>query len=97
MQARERVSLEQIQTFLEASCDLGFQGRNRDEVYSWVNLTLRQQGYQALKRSARGLVRRYLEKTTGLSRAQTTRLITVYMSGEEVRARPYRRYRFPQR
>jgi hypothetical protein len=66
-------------------------------VYSWVNLTLRQQGYQALKRSGRGLVRRYLEKTTGLSRAQTTRLITVYLRDEEVKARPYRRYRFPQR
>jgi transposase InsO family protein len=62
-----------------------------------VNLTLRQQGYQELKRSGRGLVRRYLEKMTGLSRAQTTRLITVYVGGEEVKAKPYRRYRFPQR
>jgi hypothetical protein len=50
-----------------------------------------------LKRSGRGLVRRYLEKTTGLSRAQITRLITVYLSGEEVKARPYRRYCFAQR
>jgi transposase InsO family protein len=97
MQAGERLSLEQIRAFLEASDDLGFQGRNRDEVYSWVNLTLRQQGYQELKRSGRGLVRRYLEKMTGLSRAQTTRLITVYVGGEEVKAKPYRRYRFPQR
>src|ERR1700688_308361 len=97
MQARERLSLEQIRTFLESSDDLGFRGRNRDEVYNWVNLTLREQGYQALKRSGRGLVRRYLEKTTGLSRAQITRLITVYLSGEEVKARPYRRYCFAQR
>ena len=97
MQAREQLSLEQIQAFLAASDDLGFQGRNRDEVYSWVNLTLRQQGYQDLKRSGRGLVRRYLEKMTGLSRAQITRLITVYGRGEEVKAKPYRRHRFPQR
>jgi transposase InsO family protein len=97
MQAGERLSLEQIRTFLESSDDLGFRGRNRDEVYHWVNLTLRQQGYQALQRSGRGLVRRYLEKTTGLSRAQITRLITVYLSGEEVKARPYRRYCFRQR
>jgi hypothetical protein len=58
-----------------------------------VNLTLRQQGYEQLKRSGRGLVRRYLEKMTGLSRAQTTGLITVYAGGEEVKARPYRRHR----
>ena len=88
MQARERLSLEQVRTFLESSDDLGFRGRNRDEVYSWVNLTLRQQGHQALKRSERGLVRRYLEKTAGLSRARIARLITVYLSGEEVKARP---------
>jgi transposase InsO family protein len=66
-------------------------------VYGWVNQTLREQGYQALKRSGRGLVRRYLEKTTGLSRAQITRLIGVYLSGAEVKLKPYRRYRFPQR
>jgi len=95
MQARERLSLEQIRAFLEASDDLGFRGRNRDQIYGWVDLTLRQQGYPELKRSGRGLVRRYLEKTTGLSRAQTTRLITVFMGGEE--AKPYRRYRFVQR
>ena len=97
MQAREGLSLEQIRAFLEASDELGFQGRNRDEVYGWVDLTLRQQGYQTLKRSGRGLVRRYLEKMTGLSRAQTTRLITTFLGGEEVKAKPYRRHRFAQR
>jgi transposase InsO family protein len=97
MQARERLSLEQIRAILEANNDLRFQGRNRGEVYSWVNETLRQQGYQDLKRNGRGLVRRYLEKMTGLSRAQTTRLITVYRGGEEVKVKPYRRHRFPQR
>jgi transposase InsO family protein len=97
MQAREELTLEQIRAFLKASDDLGFQGWNRDEVYGWVNLTLRQQGYQALKRSGRGLVRRYLEKMTGLSRAQITRLITVFLGGAEVKAKPYRRHRFAQR
>ena len=42
-------------------------------------------------------MRRYVEKMTGLSRAQTTRLITVYLGGEEVKPQPYRRRRFPQR
>jgi transposase InsO family protein len=74
-----------------------FEGRHREEVYGWVNQTLRQQGYQDLKRGGRGLLRRYVEKMTGLSRAQTTRLITRYVEGEEVKPKPYRRYRFPQR
>jgi hypothetical protein len=75
---------------------VGFKGGNRAEVYGWVNQTLRQQGYEELKRSERGLVRRYLEKMTALSRAQTTRLITVYLRGQEVKPQPYRRRRFAQ-
>jgi transposase InsO family protein len=34
---------------------------------------------------------------TGLSRAQITRLVTQYLGGEEVKPKPYRRYRFPSR
>jgi transposase InsO family protein len=91
------MSLEQIQDFLRASDGVGFEGRNREEVYEWVNEVLRGQAYEELKRSARGLVRRYLAKMTGLSRAQITRLITVYLQGEEVKRKPYRRHRFAQR
>src|ERR1035441_3615580 len=78
VQTSERLSLEQIQAFLDGSGEVGFKGQNREEVYGWVNQTLRQQRYEELKRSERGVVRRYVEKMTGLSRAQTTRLITVY-------------------
>jgi len=91
------LSLEQIRAFLEASDEVGFKGRNREEIYGWVNQTLRQQRYEELKRSAKGLVRRYLKKMTGLSRAQITRLIKQYLRGEEVKPKPYRRHRFPQR
>src|SRR5215475_12784444 len=94
VQAGERLSLEQIRAFLEASETVGFQGRNREEVYAFVYRTLRQQRYQELKRSGRGLVRRYISKMTGLSRAQTTRLLTMYLKGEEVKPKPYRRIDF---
>ena len=97
MQAADRISLEQIQDFLRASDGVGFEGRNREEVYGWVNEVLRGHGYAELKRSARGLVRQYLAKMTGLSRAQITRLITVYLEGEEVKLKPYRRHRFAKR
>jgi transposase InsO family protein len=97
MRVIEKLSLEQIRAFVEASDGVEFEGRHREEVYGWVNQTLRQQGYQDLKRGGRGLLRRYVEKMTGLSRAQTTRLITRYVEGEEVKPKPYRRYRFPQR
>jgi transposase InsO family protein len=95
--AGERLSLEQIRAFLEASDAVGFEGKNQKEVYTFVYETLRQQRYQDLKRSERGLVRRYLSKMTGLSRAQTTRLLSMYLKGEEVKPKPYRRHQFRQR
>jgi transposase InsO family protein len=97
MQSGERLSLEQIRAFLEASEEVEFAGRNREEVYGWVEETLRQQNYGELGRADRGLVRRYLQKMTGLSRAQITRLITQYQQGEPVRPKPYRRRRFATR
>lgn len=57
----------------------------RGEVYTWVNQTLRQQGYEGLNRSGRGLERQYMEKMTGRHRARTTWLITMHLSGEEVK------------
>ena len=97
MEAGERLSLEQIRAFLAASDGVPFEGRTREEVYGWVAQTLRRQGYEELGRTGRGLVRRYLEKMTGLSRAQITRLITQYLAGEEVKPKRYRRRRFPTR
>ena len=58
---------------------------------------LRQQHYRQQGRKARGLLRRYLEKMTGLSRAQVTRLIARYRANGELRPTHYRRHRFPQR
>jgi transposase InsO family protein len=97
VQTEQALSLEQIRAFLNASDEVGFKGKDRDEVYAFVDQTLRQQRYEKLKRSGRGLVRRYVAKMTGLSRAQTTRLLGMYIKGEPVKATPYRRHRFRQR
>ena len=97
METSQGLSLEQIRAFLEASDAVGFEGRKREEVYDWVNQTLDQQRYAELPKAERGLVRRYVEKMTGLSRAQATRLIGQYLGGESVRVKPYRRNRFPAR
>ena len=85
----------EIRAFLKASDEIHFEGLNREEIYAWVNQTLRQQNYGELGRRGRGLVRSYIGKMTGLSRAQGTRLISQYLQGEEVKLKPYRRRRFP--
>jgi transposase InsO family protein len=97
MEESERLSLEQVRAFLEASGQMRFRAHNRRELYGWVDQTLRQQDYSRLPRASKGLVRRYVAKMTGLSRAQVTRLIGGYQQGGQVRPRAYRRHRFPQR
>jgi transposase InsO family protein len=97
MENSEKLGLEQIRASLEGSGEVHFQAQGRQDVYEWVNRTLRQQNYSEIKRSGKGIVRRYLAKMTGLSRAQMTRLIGCYQAGGEVKARVYRRQRFPQR
>ena len=92
-----RLSLEQIRALLEASDEVQYKARDREEMYNWVNRTLRQQEYGLIKWDDKGLVRSYLRKMTGLSRAQVTRLIHTFQAGEEVKAVVYRRHSFANR
>src|ERR1035437_629835 len=94
---QSKLNLEQIEAFLKASEGIRFEGENRQQVYGWVEQLLRQQQYQKQGRKARGLLRRYLGKMTGRSRARVTRLIARYRANGELQPVRYRRHRFPQR
>ena len=89
--------MEEIRRFVEASESLQFQGRHRAEVYGWIEQVLVGQQYAAQGKAARGLLRRYMEKMTGLSRAQVSRLIARYMAVGRVPVTEYRRHRFAAR
>jgi transposase InsO family protein len=97
VQTGQKLSLEQIRALLEASGEVAFEACDRRQVYAWVERTLREQKWHELQRASRGLVRRYLEKMTGLSRAQITRVIRMYTSGEPVQPKAYQRRRFATR
>ena len=97
MQEAERLSLEEIRRLLEASEGIRFAGVKRAQVYSWIELVLCEQEYARQGKASRGLLRRYIEKITGKSRAQVTRLIGHYKANGRVDARAYRRHRFAAR
>ena len=72
----ERVrTIEQVAAFVEATEPVKFQPLDRDGAYTFVGRTLTRLGYRALDKPSKALVKRYLAKTTGYSRAQLTRLI----------------------
>jgi len=54
----------------------------------------REIGRKSIDLQTKGLLRRYLVKMTGMSRAQMTRLIGQYGEGSEVKAGSYQRHRF---
>jgi hypothetical protein len=70
MDDAEKLSLEAIGQFVTASEDIRFEAQDRQQRYGWVKEVLIGQGYAQLGKAARGLVRRYIEKMTGLSRAR---------------------------
>jgi transposase InsO family protein len=88
------LSAAQIRRFLAASDGIRFSGAGRSGVYRWVEETLQRYAYSRQSKEARGLLREFLIKMTGLSVPQTTRLIGRYLHTGQVRETPYRRHRF---
>jgi transposase InsO family protein len=97
MDDSEAVSLEQIRAFLAGCAEVRFAGVRRTEVYSWVERTLVRHEYAGLGRGDKGVVRQYLARMTGLSRAQVTRLIAGHRKTGQVKAAAYQRTKFATR
>lgn len=93
----ERLNLEQIRAFLEASEEVAFEAADRDGLYRWVTQTLSEQEYWKQARGVKGMLHRYIVKMTGRSRAQVTRLLSRYKDSGSVRQRNYQRHRFASR
>ena len=96
MDDAEKLSLEAIGRFVAASEEIRFEAKDRQQLYGWVEQVLAGRQYGQLGKAARGLVRRYIEKMTGLSRAQVTRLIARYTAIGRVQVTVYRRRRFAE-
>jgi hypothetical protein len=90
-------SLEQIRAFLSGSGEVRFAGQQRGEVYGWVERTLVRHEYVSLNRANKGLVRRYVARMTGRSRAQVTRLIASYAKTGRLKVVAYQRAKFASR
>jgi len=90
-------TLEQVEQFLAGSEPIAFSGTNIREKYLWIEEVLRKFKYQHLKRAGKGLIRSYVLKVTGYSRAQMARLVRTYRRTNRIKPTEYRRYSFPQK
>ena len=90
-------TIEQVKQFLEGSEALEFGGVSIEERYHWIDTVLVRFRYYWLKRAEKGVIRRYIEKVRGYSRAQVSRLIGEYNRRGRLRKAQYKRHQFPGR
>ena len=97
----ERIrTLDQIRAFLDGSEPTDFRFAGRASACDFVRRTLVRFEFHGLKRDEKGLVKRFIEKVTGYSRSQITRLVKQHRRTGGIRdhrkkppARPFpRRY-----
>ncbi len=71
-------TLAEVRTFLEGTGAADFRPIHRADVYDCIRRTLDHFDYYQARRPDKSAIKRFLEKVTGLSRAQVTRLISQY-------------------
>jgi len=89
-------TIGQVKQFLAGSEALDFGGVSVEERYRWIQTVLIRFKYYQLKRADKGVIRRYIEKVSGYSRAQVSRLIREYKQRGHLRKVQYQRHRFPR-
>ena len=89
-------TMEQVKQFLAGSEALDFEGVSIEERYQWIQGVLVRFKYYQLERAERGVIRRYIKKVSGYSRAQVSRLIREYNKRGQLRKAQYKRHRFPR-
>lgn len=86
-------TVELVRQVLEGTQALQFRAAEDDEGrYRWIDTVLRRLGYRQLGRSERGAVLAYLQRLSGYSRAQVTRLVSRWMAGQPL----VKNYRAPE-
>lgn len=88
-------TLEQVAQVLKSSQEIAFKGDVRAQVYRWIESVLKRFKYFELNRKDKGLVRAYLQRLSGFSRAQLTRLVLKCLLEGAIRLARGCRNRFP--
>jgi hypothetical protein len=97
MNDKQLQTIEQVKQFVEGSEAVEFKGLTVSEKYYWIEEVLIRFKYLRLKRAEKGVIRRYIQKVTGYSRSQISRLIREYRWKGRLKKAEYRRHRFPRK
>lgn len=95
MNDTQLTSLSEIKKFLDGSLTFSFRAPTTQKTYDWVAETLIRFRYRGLGKTDKTTIKLYLQKVTGYSRSQTTRLIGGYLGSGRVVRKRYHRHVFP--
>ena len=90
-------TLDQVEEFLAGSRPLDLRPETRAETYAFVAEVLERFDYPRRGKTDKGLLRRFLAKVAGLSRAQVTRLLHQHRTTGAITDRRGPRRPFPRR
>ncbi len=90
-------NLDQVREFLEGTEALELVIEDKHERYAWIERTLRRFRYRTLNKADKGLILRYLQRVSGYSRQQVTRLVRQYLKGRPLKRRQRTVNGFPTR
>jgi hypothetical protein len=90
----ERLTLAEMAEFVASNQGVDWQATEQHAAYGFIERVLKHQRYSRLRKSQRGVVRAFLLRVTGLSRAQLTRLIQRWMETRQIERKPKRRPSF---
>jgi len=97
MNDRQLQTIEQVRQFIEGNQAVDFKGQSTEGKYRWIEEVLLRFRYLRLKKVEKGIIRKYVQKVTGYSKAQVSRLIWDYKQTGQVKKKGYRRHCFPQK
>jgi hypothetical protein len=97
MENLERLTLAEMQEFVVNSRPVRCAPIDKNGGYEFMERVLKCQQYRRLSKGKKGVVRRFLMKVCGLSRAQVTRLIRRWMATSRIERKLARRPSFRTR
>jgi transposase InsO family protein len=85
MKVDELKTINQLQNFLDGTQVVAFSVEsNKDNQYAWIQGMLARFNYPGLNKRAKGIVRQFVMRITGYSRAQVARLINQFQQSGAV-------------
>ena len=93
----ERLTLAEMKEFVKASRTVRIDSKQRGAIYAFLEAVLKAQQYRRLGKRDKGIVRSFLAKVSGRSRAQVTRLVTRWVKTRRIQPQTTTRRQFPRR